>query len=123
MPALPSWFLPIALLTICLSVGYATVSWLRAFASTLPARRLTQLELSQDDLRSQVEALLAQQKRLNARFNMREARDKPREAIDVSPAADPLERKAKLRRELGLFGANAARVAQSIHTTKGVSDG
>lgn len=69
------------------------------------------MESRAEDLQSQTDSLRTSFTRLNARVGMREVRERRQE----QPTPPPTDTKAALRRSLGLFGPNAARVAQRVH--------
>ena len=124
MNAWLSYALLIGTCLLCLTAAFAVAYLLRVFRFSVPAKRLAVLELSQEDLKSQVEAINASHRRLISRVAMREAREaKADQPPKPKMQADSGDRKAELRRSLGLYGANAARVAQSIHVKPEITDG
>ena len=111
----------IAMLASLLAVLYALNCWRRVSASTISPKTFREMQIAQADLQSSMQDLLASHARLRSRVGMRELREK-RAAEDMDQegsddARAPLAgSKATLRRKLGLFGPEAARNAQQIHS-------
>lgn len=121
MDAIPLLFVVLTATTISsLLASCAAILWLRVSASTFPTNRLKSLELQAADLQSASDILHAAHKKMYARLAMRESRERAKDSeVPIEADVEPSARKAELRRILGLYGPDAARVAQNLHRKTG----
>lgn len=92
----------------CCVVAVAALRSLRAFASSRPQKRLSDLELSQAELASTLESVTLSLKRLSSRQGMRELRAR---RADEAPPATKEEARARYLR--GRSHAEIARMAMN----------
>lgn len=89
-----AWFSTLCTLIclLCCGVALAALRSLRAFESSRPQKRLSEVEVSQAELASTLESLTTSLKRLSAKTNMRNLRQ---QRADDEPPLTKAEARAK----------------------------
>jgi len=110
------------LISICaalFAVSCAVVCWREASAFSSMKKRLRELESSVEPLSLRVKEIEMRYQSVAKRYALESRRDP--ETGKAAPAVPAkAETKEDVRRRLGLVGANAARVAHSIHAQGGL---
>lgn len=104
---MPTSILAISLCSLCLAVISAVACWRAASRSSLPRKRMLEMQNEIGELTSAIDAMAESMKRLRSREGMRELRD-ARAAARAAPQpvpVSPVETKAQARARI--FGGKS----------------